>query len=431
MILIYTKQKTERLYYICSHIFEQILGIEFELCTNVHSFSDFKGYKLNYSDISIENILSIYPCNLLFETDICLQDINFGLYENTPVCFFNQSSSLALPFDVFSACFFFLSRYEEYLPHAEDIHQRYDAVNSLAYRHDFLHLAIVDRWIKLLADKLQEKYPNISFSPREFSFIPTYDIDLAYAYKHKGFFLNAVGFVRSLLKLDFKAIKKRTNVLLGKIPDPYETFDYLSSLHQKYKITPCYFFLVAQKRSKYDKNTSPKNKAFQQLIQNLSTKADVGLHTSYYTKDDPQKIDFELVCLQNITKRTIDKNRHHYLRFSLPESYQLLVSNGIEEEYSMGYVHHVGFRAGTCNPFYWFDLQKEKKTNMFIYPLLFMENALLKEDTSQVVNSLIPFINEIKQYNGTLITLFHNQSFGDEANQEKWKKIYESLLGII
>lgn len=431
MILIYTKQKTERLYYICSHIFEQILGIEFELCTDIRYFCDFKGYKLNYSDISVENVLSIYPHNLLFETDTCLQDIDFELYENTPVCFLNQSSSSALPFDVFSSCFFFLSRYEEYLPHTEDIHQRYDVVNSLAYKHDFLHLAVVDRWIKMLAEKLQEKYPDISFTKKNFSFIPTYDIDLAYAYQHKGFLLNTAGFIRSFLKLDFRAIKKRANVLLGKIPDPYETFDYLSSLHQKHKVKSCYFFLVAQKRSKYDKNTSPKNKAFQKLIQNLSQKASVGLHTSYYIKDNPQKIDAELTCLQNIITKPIDKNRHHYLRFSLPESYQLLASKEIKEEYSMGYVHHVGFRAGTCNSFYWFDLQKNKTTDMLIYPLLFMENALLKEDASQILNRLIPFISEIKQYNGTLVSLFHNQSFGDEGNQEKWKKVYESLLEII
>ncbi len=160
--------------YICSHIFDRILGIGFELCTDVHYFFAFKGYKLNYSNVFFEDILSIYPHNLLLETDICLQDINFELYENTPICFLNQSSSSALSFDVFAACFFFLSRYEEYLPHTKDDHQRYDVVNSLAYKHDFLHLAVVDRWIKMLADKLEEKYSDISFAKRKFSFIPTF-----------------------------------------------------------------------------------------------------------------------------------------------------------------------------------------------------------------------------------------------------------------
>jgi hypothetical protein len=57
-----------------------------------------------------------------------------------------------------------------------------------------------------------------------------------------------------------------------------------------------------------------------------------------------------------------------------------------------------------------------------------MENALLKEDAWQVVDRLVPFIDEIKKHNGTLITLFHNQSFGDEGNEQKWKTAYEELL---
>jgi len=430
-MIIYTKEKTERQQYIFVHIFKRILGIEFELCTDIHYFNSFDGYKLNYSDILMENVLSIYPHNLLFENDIHLQDITFSIYNDMPICFSEQVATSALPFDVFAACFFFLSRYEEYFPQTKDIHQRYDVSNSLAYKHDFLHLAVVDRWIKLFADKLQEKYPDIFFPERKFSFIPTYDIDLAYTYKHKGFLLNAGGFVRSLLKLDFRGIRKRANVLRGKLSDPYETFDYLSSLHQKYDLKPCYFFLVAQKRSKYDKNTCTENKNVQNLIQTLSENADIGLHTSYYVMDNPEKINFESACLQNIIRISIDKNRHHYLRFSLPESYQLLVSKGIKEEYSMGYVHNVGFRAGTCNPFFFFDLQHNKTTDMLVYPLLFMENAFFAENASQVINCLKPFVEEIQQYKGTLVSLFHNQSFGDEGNEQKWKAVYEELLKIV
>ena len=406
--------------------------MDFLLCTDKDYFTNFVGYKLNYSEEKFENVFTIFPHNILFENDICSQKVEFSVYQDTPVCFLNLPlKESALPFDIFAACFFFLSRYEEYLSHTKDTHGRYDTINSLAYKHDFLHLAVVDRWIQLLANVLQEKYPDIPFSKSKFSFIPTYDIDLAHAYKHKGCLLNAAGFARSLLKLDFKAIKKRANVLLEKTPDPYETFDYLTSLHQKYDLKACYFFLAAKNRSKYDKNAFPKNKHFRKLIKDLSQKADIGLHTSYYIKDNSQKIDFEISCLQNIIKKPIDKNRHHYLRFSLPESYQLLTLKGITQEYSMGYVHHVGFRAGTCNSFYWFDLQENKTTSMLVFPLLFMENALLKEDASQVVTRLIPFINEIKQYNGTLITLFHNQSFGDEGNCQKWKKVYEDLLELI
>ena len=428
MILIYTNKKTERLQYICSHVFKQTLGVDFELCIDIDYFNNFDGGKLNYSELLMDDVVSVYPHNLLFENVISPQTVEVFTYENMPVCFRNQVAGSAFPFDVFAACFFFLSRYEEYLPHEKDVHHRYEAKESLAYKHDFLHLAVVDRWIKLLADELKKKYSDISFAQSKSSFILTYDIDLAYAYKHKGFLLNAAGFIRSLFKCKFADIKNRANVLLDKTTDSYDTFDYLSSLHQKYELKPCYFFLVAQNRSRYDKNTRTDNKAFQNLIQNLSVKADIGLHTSYYVMDNPQKVKHELACLQNILEKPMVKNRYHYLRFSLPESYQLLLSNGVEEDYSMGYVHHIGFRAGTCKPFYFFDLKENKTTKLLVYPLLFMENAFMVENISQIKSRLMSLVDEVLQYNGTLVSLFHNQSFGDDESGGQWKKIYEELL---
>ena len=43
-----------------------------------------------------------------------------------------------IPFDVFSATFFLVSRYEEYLPHVKDDYGRFLATESLAFKEDFL-----------------------------------------------------------------------------------------------------------------------------------------------------------------------------------------------------------------------------------------------------------------------------------------------------
>ena len=40
-------------------------------------------------------------------------------------------------FDVFSASFYLVSRYEEYLPYVKDMYERFQAENSLAYKHNF------------------------------------------------------------------------------------------------------------------------------------------------------------------------------------------------------------------------------------------------------------------------------------------------------
>ena len=67
--------------------------------------------------------------------------------------------------------------------------------------------------------------------------------------------------------------------------------------------------------------------------------------------------------LEGITNMQTKRSRQHYLRFSLPETYQQLIDLEIEEDYSMGYASHVGFRASTCTPFYFYDLDFEIQTS--------------------------------------------------------------------
>jgi hypothetical protein len=58
-----------------------------------------------------------------------------------------------------------------------------------------------------------------------------------------------------------------------------------------------------------------------------------------------------------------------------------------------------------------------------------MENALSNlQSPDEIIKYLMPYIEEVKRYKGVLVTLFHNQYFGWEAKDEKWKKVYEKLL---
>ena len=70
--------------------------------------------------------------------------------------FFSVNNSV-FPFDPFAASFFMISRYEEYLPHIKDIHGRFEAKESLAFKNNFLEKPIVDIWINLIKKELVEK----------------------------------------------------------------------------------------------------------------------------------------------------------------------------------------------------------------------------------------------------------------------------------
>ena len=426
MVLLYSTQKTNRLEYVVEHIFTRMLGLKTEICTDDATFNAYQGCKINYSDKKFENCLKIAPHPLLFEETICRQHIVFSHYNGFPVCFRTEETA-SLPFDIFAASFYFLSRYEEYISPSDDLHQRFDAKNSLAYKNGLLHLPLVDCWAAELKQVLKNACPQLPFPERTFSFIPTYDIDLPFAWLQKGFALQAAGYVKLLLKLNFKKIALRTKVLLKKEKDPFYTFDYLTAIHQQHQLRPCYFFLAAKRKSKYDRNPSRTNKAFRTLIRNLALSSEIGLHASFHAKEKPQRTGDEKAWLQTLTHQPIVKNRFHFLRFTLPDGYRQLLANGITEDYSMGYANHIGFRAGTCTPFPFFDLPGNTAANLLVYPLLCMENAFANaQSADEIIQIIHPYIETIKKYNGTFTALFHNHAF----EEKKWKTVLEYVVSI-
>ncbi len=431
MIRIYVPHLTERLRYIFHYVFTERWGIE---CCFVDEWEKFEkessSFKLIYAPDYSGEMFYIQAVPLLFETDIKEQQLHFSWQDNVPLCFQTESEKTQLPFDVFAACFYFLSRYEEYLPFEPDEHGRYKAENSVAYKNNLLQIALVDRWIAYFGTILKQHFPDLELKQPTFQFIPTYDIDNAFLYKSKDACIALAGMAKQFFTGEWKSLQLRLQVISGKRKDPYDTFDYLEKLHRQYHLQAIFFILFAA-RSTYDKNNFINNKNFISLIQRLEANAKIGIHASYASSFTHKKrLQKEIYNLQNRIHQPIDSNRQHFLRLRLPESYDNLSANQIKNDYSMGYVSHIGFRAGTCFPFYFFDLQKNKTTTLQIHSFLFMENALCTfSDTSvsALWEQIKPCLEEVKKHKGELVTLFHNPSFGVESNID-FKSLYEKII---
>ena len=78
-------------------------------------------------------------------------------------CFFKTGPKSAIPYDIFAASFYLITRYEEYLPHVKDIHGRYTAEQSLAFKYRFLEKPVVDIWAYKLLEALKEKFPDYEY----------------------------------------------------------------------------------------------------------------------------------------------------------------------------------------------------------------------------------------------------------------------------
>lgn len=429
-ILIFCKKKTKRLKYIFKLFVKDLIGWDFEFTTDEESFKTYMGPKFCYHNKSIDQSPLFCSKDLLFETHVSHQEIKFVEIKGIkcPFAVYNDNSLFA--FDMFAASFYLVSRYEEYLPHKKDHHKRFLASVSMAWENDFLQKPTVNIWAKWFEERFREIYPDLPKSSREFLFTPTYDIDIAWSYKNKGFTRNVGGFLRDLIKLNFKDVKNRFLVLYHKKKDPFDTYGLQRQYAQTYQLKPIYFFLFG-KLGLYDKNISNINNNLKVLIKELKDIYDIGIHPSYQSNDHPDILKSEIYALQTTVHSEITKSRQHFLKLSLPDTYRNLLNQGILHDYTMGYAEQPGFRASICTPYLFYDLDLEVETKLTIHPFAIMDGTLrdyLNTDKTTAKEIITNLIEEVKKVNGSFISLWHNETLSNTGKWSGWNEVYEHLL---
>ena len=426
MLTIYSEHTSPRLEYICNVLFKEQLGIDFMITSNVSELKE--NIIVNYSNQQLTiNAFQIIPHGLLFENNIREQEIDIfrfnGIVNENVIAFFKNKSS-DFPFDIFSAAFYLLSRYEEYLPYEKDSYGRFSHKQSLAYQNEFLEIPLVNIWIQELKQALILKFNSIALKEPEFKTILSYDIDIAWSYKNKGLWRNIGGFLKNFDVDRFK-------VMLGLKKDPFDAYEFMDGLHKDIHTEIIYFFLVAQSISKYDKNISPENKEMKQLIASTSAKYKVGLHPSWKSNNYQTILNNEKEALENICGKTISDSRQHYIQFRLPETFEHLINSGIQKDFSMGYGSINGFRASFAGSFYWYHLKEEQTTSLRLYPFCFMDANSFYEQFQDVATTsieLMHYKNECQKVNGLFISIFHNNFLGTDKQFSGWAAMYAEFI---
>ncbi len=425
MLLVYTHKITPRLTYTFKHFFTRILQVQVKFTTKVEEFIAHEGLKLTYSKKALGNEIFIRSTDLLFEQGINDAEIIMGKWDGV-ACFFQTRQEATVSFDVFAATFYLLSRYEEYLPHVKDEHERFTAEESIAFKYDFLEKPLIDIWAYKFKNLIKDKFPEFQFSEREFEYLSTIDVDIPYTFKHKGLIRGLSGYLKDLSKFRLYDIWYRAIVNLGFRKDPFDTFEELLNYQKQYKIKTLFFFSLGD-YSTYDKNTSFRNSKYQSLIKSVADYAEVGLHPSYFSYKNEALLQKEKLRLESVFNRPVEKSRQHYLRLAIPETYQNLINLEVKEDHTMGYADHYGFRASTCTPFYFYDLEFEIQTPLKIFPFAVMDGTLkdyLELSNKKSFEVIINLAYEVKKVDGTFITLFHNETVSNRGRWRRWRKIY-------
>ncbi len=427
MLLVYTHKISPRLKYVFKHICTRVLGIEVSFTTTIEEFIAHNSLKMSYTKQQLGNEFFIKSHDLLFEQGLSDVEINVHDWENTKCFFFNGDKS-HLPFDIFAASFYLLSRYEEYLPHVNDEYGRFSATESIAYKHGFLHQPVVDIWTYKFKDKLQKQYPEFKFPQKTYSIQPIIDVPSAYNFRLKGLLRSFGGTIKDLSSLNLRNLYERYMVIFGFKHDPFDTFKYIINRQKQTKYKFLFFFLIGD-YSTYDKGINPNKKKFVSLIKQVADYCKVGLKASYFAIHDPVILKKEKLRIEAILNTSLTASRQSFSKLNLPESYRSLIELEVQEDYTMGYVNHIGFRAGSCTPFLFYDLDFEVQTPLKIWPYHLMDYSLLKThsllDKKKVLNEII---DEIKKVNGEFVPVFHNYTFSDDERWKGFKELFNVIL---
>ena len=432
-MLVHVPKITDRVAYTFDLLLGDLLGLDFELTTDAERLKAAEGPKMHYGPERICEASFQKSVNLLFERHINELDTNSIDFESVKGLFPVYGKDLLMPFDVFAASFYLVSRYEEYLPHVRDKYGRFQAESTWMFENGLLQKPLVNIWALALGKRLQAVFLDLPVKKRKFAFVPTYDIDAAWAYKHKGVYRTLGGFLKDFASGDRDNIRERHEVLRGKRKDPFDSFDFQFELQKEFKLKPIYFILCGEYDTN-DKNISLRKEAFRNLIKHLGDYADVGIHPSFSSYLDIDKMRKEIDSLSEVLHRPLTKSRQHFLRMNLPRSYQKLIELDISDDYTMGFASQAGFRAGIADTFRFYDLENDVPSNLRVHPFALMDGTMrdyLNLDVESSLNLAKQLVDEVKAVGGTFIYLTHNETLGGEKRWVGWPEMYRCLLEYV
>ncbi len=427
MILVFTEEQNERLKYTFDFIFNQ-RGISYELTSEKGHFEDFNGPKFNYSSQIFETSPQIVPGQLLFETGIQKQHVSLQVFNEWECLAFDGVT------DMVASVFYVLTCYESYDSTESDNYGRFQYESSILNLFDWIDKAVCDRWafslIKLIDENIYHSLnkEQSQLIPR---LVPTFDIDNAFAYKYKKGKRKWLSIIRDIINRDRKRLRERRLVNSGKMTDPYDSYDKIKEIIESHPDTKLFWLMKSD--GQYDRNLSAQVEEHRQLISNLAAICDLGLHPSYDSFLNVEQVRTEKGILEEIIAKPIDQSRQHYLKLKLPESYRTLIEIGIEEDYSMGFAEHYGFRAGTARSFYWYDLENDLITGLLVNPFVYMDGTMHEymdlevEKSKRVIDKLF---NEVSRFGGDFCFIWHNETISDYGKWNGWSNVLNYTLNL-
>jgi hypothetical protein len=443
MLNIYISPKYfEEKSYVISIIFDEILGIKYKL----QSIPDQSNYEITYGEKKIvieDHFFSKMSGDLSYLSESNIPDeikfsaTKFALENDLPIIFgidnvlVEEEKYITCGIDIFASSFFLLSRWEEHVVSKRDKFGRFPARESFAGKQNLLHRPLVNEYAEMIWNMIT----YIGFKPernsQNFEFIATHDIDQPIR------LVNLKMLTKSLIKNVFVfkdliggAIDVST-FLLNKFTPKFDlanSYDFLMQCSEQVGIKSVFNFQNANK-TKFDWGYKNDSKFLQNIFHSIKTSGHIiGFHPSYHSYDNSElwKAEYDELC--KLTNFDIKVGRQHFLRFKVPDTWQIWEENQMLSDSTLGFPQKEGFRCGTCSSYSVYNILTRKKLKLKETPLILMEKTLMNYQkdvsTDDFLKKSSELVDTTKKYNGKFVFLWHNSSFDRKMyTKEFYKKL--------
>lgn len=343
-------------------------------------------------------------------------------------------------FDLVKSAFFLLSREEELKCDERDAYNRFSAKFSVAHKNNFIQVAVIDEYIKILNELITLGFEKLKIpliqkclwpQNKDFAVCLTHDVDHIKKWTHRSILYQLIAPGISLFKLKFKqSINELTSAIKSVLKDPYWTFGRILIAEEKYGFKSSFYF-CANGNHELDPKYNINSKKIKRLISDIYKKGcEIGLHGGFDSYNDYELLSKEKKIMDKSTGLEIVGIRQHYLRFKYPDTWRLQERIGFEYDTTLGYADKIGFRASTAFPFHPYNLQKKTVINILEIPLTIMDETLnwyLKVTSEEAIIEIKNLLETVKKNSGVAVLLWHNNVFDNEDNPG-WGEVYYKTL---
>lgn len=341
-----------------------------------------------------------------------------------------------LEIDIFGSCFFMLSRYEEVVYKERDKYGRFPARLSLAVKENFIQRPIVNEYLEILWSSMLSLWGDIERKERKFSKSITCDVDRPYQPGVNNFFAQSKAIAADLFKR--KSLKRAVcsffNYFLfntGRYQfDPYyNRIKWIMDVNDRIGNKVIFYFIATNSSDPRDGAYKIDEPAIKSILSEISKRGHyISLHPSLSTFNNKKLLFEELELLKNTLRQQKIKieqlgARQHYLVWDVNSTPQIYDSLGIHYDSSLAFAENVGFRAGTCYEYNFFDLSKGERLDLIISPLIVMETSIYSNEymglseASDISKCIELMKHHCRLFNGGFVLLWHNDSFDDNNSQ--------------